>query len=88
MEQTKDKTFLQIFLSVGTESCINSYIEHKHLRNKAKAVVKNGAHFDSVVQMTRYDNFDLLNLNSFKIAIGFITIILESLLVIYLNKLP
>ncbi len=88
MEQTKDKTFLQTFLSVGTESCINSYVEHKHLRDKVKAVVENGANFNTVVAMYKHYGFDLINLNRFKIAVGFITIILESLIVIYLNKLP
>lgn len=88
MEQTKDKTFLQTFLSVGTESCIKSYVEDKHLRNKARAVVENGADFNTVLAMYKHYGFNLLDLNRFKISVGFITMILESLIVIYLNKLP
>lgn len=83
-----NKTFLQKILTIGMKSCINSYVEHKHKRDKARTVLEEGAGLDAVVHLAKFHEINLMNLNRFKASIFLITLVLDILLVVYLSKLP
>lgn len=75
--EIENKTFLQKILSIGMKSCINSYIENKHERDKARTVLEKGANIGVIADMRNYSNIDLFNLNRCLLAVSTIIIILE-----------
>lgn len=82
-----DKTFLQKILSSGMKSCINSYIENKHERDRARRVLEKGADINAIAYISRNSKVDLLNINRWFVFVAVITLIVEIFLLPNLNEL-
>ena len=83
----ENKTFLQKILRIGMKRCVDTYIENKIEREKARAVLEKGAPFGVIAEMRNYSNIDLFNLNRCLAAVALITLMINFLLFIpYLDS--
>lgn len=85
--EIENKTLLQKILSIGMKSCVDSYIKNKYERDKARTILEKGANASEIVNMRRYSNINLFNLNKCLAVVFFIVVLIDVLIVLYLNKL-